>query len=77
MDYQNISSNKQQLLTNIGFSQNKNDSEWQEYFKLAQKYYERYGNLIIPINYTTSNGYEYNDNGLNLDLWLNEQRTHF
>ena len=42
--------------------------------RVAKKYYEYYGNLIVPFKFKTINGYEYNDTGVNLGTWLYTQR---
>lgn len=39
---------------------------WLDNYKLAKAYYEKYGNLLIPQNYTVNN--------IKLGLWLSDQR---
>ena len=39
---------------------------WQSKYELAQVYYEHHGNLKISLSFKTINGYEYDENGLNL-----------
>ncbi len=50
------------------------DKKWEEKYRLAQKYYEYHGNLEIPKNFKTINGYEYEESGVALDNWINSQR---
>ena len=50
---------------------------WQDKYKLAKAYYEHYGNLEIPQNYKTFNGYEEDKEGFNLGCWINAQRNAF
>ena len=47
---------------------------WEDYYKLAKAYYEHKGNLEISINFKTTNGYEYDENGVNLGIWIATQR---
>lgn len=47
---------------------------WMESYNLAKKYYEHYQNLNIPKTFKTTNGYEYNQDGMNLGIWLANQR---
>lgn len=47
---------------------------WQDKYKLAKAYYEHYGNLEIPFDYKTINGYERDKEGFNLGYWINTQR---
>ena len=47
---------------------------WMKKYKLAESYYEHHGNLEIPIKFKTTNGYEYDEEGINLGIWINTQR---
>jgi len=47
--------------------------KWDEIFELAKTYYNYYGNLEVPKNFKTINGYEYNENGINLHNWIYNQ----
>ena len=48
--------------------------QWSYKYNLAKSYYEHYGNLKVPRNFKTKNGYEYDEDGINLYTWLNTQR---
>ena len=39
-------------------------------YNLAKAYYEHHGNLEIPARFKTINGYEYDENGINLGYWI-------
>ena len=64
------------LLEEIGmrFETRDNNEEWNKKYKLAKAYFEHHGNLEIPIDYKTLNGYEYTEEGIALGIWLNTQR---
>ena len=65
-----------ELLNQIGmrFETNKREKEWDKKYKLAKAYYEYYGDLGVPANFKTTNGYEYDENGINLGDWISNQR---
>ena len=48
---------------------------WMEKYNLAKIYYEHYGNLEIPQTFKTVNGYDYDENGITLGAWINNQRN--
>ena len=48
--------------------------QWNKYYELAKKYYEHYGILEMPTKFKTVNGYEFDETGINLRIWLNTQR---
>jgi len=68
-----------QLLKEIGmrFETKNNEDEWQKKYELAKKYYEYYGNLRIPYDFKTTNGIEYDENGISLGAWLCNQKQVF
>ena len=39
---------------------------WEDWYELAKVYFDYHGNLNVPFNFKTINGYEYDENGLNL-----------
>ena len=49
--------------------------KWDNMYELAKKYYEHYGNLVVPVRFKTTNGYEYDENGYTLGIWISKQRT--
>ena len=51
--------------------------EWNKKYKLAKVYYEHYGNLEIPIKFKTINGYDYDENGIALGMWISTQKQSF
>ena len=64
------------LLEEIGmrFETRDNNEEWNKKYKLAKAYFEHHGNLEIPIDYKTLNGYEYTEEGIALGRWITNQR---
>ena len=64
------------LLEEIGmrFETRDNNEEWNKKYKLAKAYFEHNGNLEIPIDYKTLNGYEYTEEGIALGRWITNQR---
>ena len=64
------------LLNQIGmrFETNKWEETWNKKYALAKKYYEHHGNLEIPFNFKTKNGYEYDEKGIKLGIWITNQR---
>ena len=53
------------------------EEEWNKKYALAKAYYDHYGNLEIPFKFKTSNGYDYNENGVALGVWITTQRQAF
>ncbi len=49
------------------------DKAWRYYYNLAKKYYEFHGNVNMPLNFKTKNGYESDEHGVKLGIWLYEQ----
>ena len=54
-----------------------NPNNWDMMYELAKKYYEYHGNLKIPCSFKTINGYESDENGYNLGVWINTQRLSY
>ena len=53
------------------------EQQWEEKYRLAQKYYEYHGNLEMTTRFKTINGYEYDENGIALGKWIeNQKRTY-
>ena len=53
---------------------NIHEEKWSAYYNLAKAYYEHHGNLEIPGNFKTINGYEYDENGIKLGNWISNQK---
>ena len=47
---------------------------WDKKYNLAKIYYEHYGNLEVPVKFKTTNGIDYDENGIALGEWLKRQR---
>ena len=64
------------LLKQIGmrFETKNIKEEWNKKYALAKAYYEYYGNLEISQSFKTINGYEYDENGMTLGMWIVKQR---
>ena len=64
------------LLKRIGmrFETKNIKEEWNKKYALAKAYYEYYGNLEISQSFKTINGYEYDENGMTLGMWIVKQR---
>ena len=63
-----------ELLEKIGMSWSYYNETWMNHYQLAKIYFDTYGNLEIPNRFKTSNGYEYNENGVALGVWIKNQR---
>ncbi|MCI8548644.1 MAG: hypothetical protein HFJ38_07165 [Bacilli bacterium] len=50
------------------------EKEWLRKYNLAKIYYEHYGNLNIPYDFKTKNGYTYNKEGEKIGHWIKVQR---
>jgi hypothetical protein len=62
-----LSKKKIELLENIGMVWNTIDTQWEDKYYFAKKYYKENGNLLIPYDYTV-------DDKINLGSWINTQR---
>ncbi len=51
--------------------------EWLSIYSLAKNYYEHHGNLLVPQNFKTKNGYNYDESGYNLGTWIIHQRVNY
>ena len=54
-----------------------NPNSWDMMYELAKKYYEHYGDLKIPRFFKTINGYETDEKGYKLGVWINTQKTNY
>ena len=62
------------LLDAIGMVWNPLELAWLQNYHLAKIYYEHYGNLEVPQNFKTKNGYAYSTDGEELGKWIDTQR---
>ena len=71
-----LSKERIELLKKIGmrFKNKKNIVDWEEYYKLAETYFNKYNNLEISRIFKTLDGINYDENGYNLGTWLVTQR---
>ena len=53
------------------------DEQWDLMYELAKTYYETNGNLLIPQRFKTTNGIDYDENGLFLGKWISKQRQNY
>ena len=70
-------SKRGQLLLKIEmrFENKKSTLSWEEMYEYAKIYYEHHGDLEVPYNFKTNDGYTYDENGtINLGLWVFYQR---
>jgi len=58
----------------IGMMWDVHEEKWNQMYELAESYYKHHGNLKVPQNFKTLNGYERNDSGYNLGKWIATQR---
>ena len=47
---------------------------WIDWYLLAENYFEHYGNLLVPTNFSTFDGFTYNEKGHRLGYWIEKQR---
>ncbi len=64
-------------LNKIGMVYDIIQNQWDNMYTLAKHYYEHYGNLLVPYKFKTKNGYDYDEDGQSLGLWIRNQRTAF
>lgn len=62
------------MLLSIGFIKDPFELQWNKNYELAKKYYEYHHNLLIPHIFKTTNGYEFDEDGVNLGFWISTQR---
>ena len=48
---------------------------WEEWYNLLTSYYQHHGNAEVPTTFKTTNGYEYDEEGIQLGGWVNNTRT--
>ena len=73
-----LTENQINLLKEIGMVfDDINLDRWMRNYNLAKVYYQRNANLDIPATFKTTNGYEFDENGIALGYWLSDQRQIF
>ena len=74
-----LSKDKQEKLEKIGmiFETLLEKKGWYTWYQYACKYYEHHGNSDIIQNFKTKDGINYDENGINLGMWISTQRTSF
>ena len=64
-----------ELLDNLGMDWEKRVvMSWDDYYFLAEAYYDEHGNLDIPLNFRTKNGYDPDPEGAQLGVWFYNQK---
>ena len=64
-----------ELLDNLGMDWKKRVvMSWDDYYFLAEAYYDYYGNLDIPLDFKTKNGYDPDSEGAQLGRWFYIQK---
>ncbi len=76
-NFDKLSKERQNLLLNIGFIVDPLEENWQNNYNLAKAYYNHYGNLNIPIKFKTNDGITFDENGENIEEWIQYQRRIF
>ena len=71
----NISMINQNLYEILKYVSDRLSMTWMEKYNLAKAYFNHYGDLEIPISFKTTNGHEYDENGIALGMWISNQRT--
>jgi len=71
--YKTLSDEKKQLLDAIDILV----SKWDVMYKLAKKYFEYYGHVLISKDFKTKDGILYDEDGLSLGLWINAQKANY
>ena len=71
-----ISEERIEKLREIGmnFDEDRNTIAWNRKYELARKNYEHNGRLKTPRDFKTSDGYTYDEHGVNLNKWIEYQR---
>ena len=63
----NITEEQIQLLNDLGMKWDCRTEVWNEKYKILEEYYKEYGNIDVPNNYKTNDGFK-------LGQWLDRQR---
>ena len=58
------------------FENKKSTLRWEDMYEYAKIYYEHHGNLEVPVNFKTNDGYTLDENGvINLGTWISVQKS--
>ena len=69
-----ISIEQIKLLKEIGMIFDAQSYAWLKNYNLAESYYKYHGNLEIPASFKTKDGYNFDEQGINLGRWISNQR---
>ena len=72
-----LTEEQKKLLEKIGMVFDVHSDDWMKKYKLAESYYKHHGHLNIPCSFKTTNGYEYDEQGVNLGNWISHQRQSY
>jgi len=64
----------QELFEMLRYISDRLTKTWEDYYELANVYYEHHGNLEFGRTFKTINGYDYDENGIRLGKWVYRQR---
>lgn len=70
----NLTEEQIKALESIGMVWDALEKDWNEMYALAEKYYEHYGDLNVPVRFSTQDGINPSENGINLGRWITVQR---
>ncbi len=62
------------LFSTLKYMNDRLSMTWDNKYELAKIYYEHYGNLKIPQTFKTTNGIDYDENGIALGTWISTHR---
>ena len=62
------------LFSTLKYMNDRLSMTWDNKYELAKVYYKHYGNLEISVKFRTTNGIEYDENGIALGRWIGTQR---
>lgn len=63
-----------ELLKDIGMFLTSRESNWNNMYCLASKYFKHYGNLNVSEGFKTFDGYTYDAKGFDLSKWISSQK---
>lgn len=72
-----IIEDKIDLVNLLKFIKKETANTWDKRCELATAFYKKYGHLIVPNNFKTNNGVDYDENGFNLSAWIQNNRQNY